>query len=69
MAVAVERLIGPHGTRADVLAYTPREVDAFLRLSIAREKQDAANTLSLHALASRGDPKELEKRHKELIKP
>jgi predicted ArsR family transcriptional regulator len=47
---------------------TPRSIVALLSEHERERKLEAAELLSLHAMAARGEPKELEKRIKELSK-
>lgn len=51
---------------ADVWGYTPKRLAGFLQLGFMRRKREAAEQLSINTLASRGEPKELEKQHREL---
>jgi len=51
-----------------VWGYTPRQISGWLYFAARRKRMEAAETLSLHTLASRGDPKDLKKQHKELLK-
>lgn len=41
--------------------YTPRQIAGFLYFVMERKKREAAQHLSIGALASRGDPKEVKK--------
>jgi hypothetical protein len=51
-----------------VWGYTPKRIAAFLRIAHTRIAREAAQALSIHALAARGDPKEIRRRHKELTR-
>jgi hypothetical protein len=51
-----------------VWKYTPRRAAALLFLAGRRRKTETAELLSLHAMASRGDPAKLKKMLKELNK-
>ena len=46
---------------AEVWGYTPKQLNGFLGFASKRMKREAAHQLSLGAMASRGDPKELKK--------
>ena len=48
--------------------YTPRRIAGFLKLAHKRLGREAAQALSISALASRGDAKEIRRQHKELIR-
>lgn len=48
--------------------YTPKQVQSFLYFANIRKKREAAETLSLNTLASRGDSKQLKKTHQDLMK-
>ena len=52
----------------DVWGYTPRRIAGFLRVADARKSRESADRLALHALAARGDPKEVKRQHKVLTK-
>jgi hypothetical protein len=56
------------GGHPNALDYSPRQISGFLELASAREKIEAANTLSLNTLAARGDPKDLKKQHEALTR-
>jgi hypothetical protein len=47
---------------------TPRQTDAFLKLANARRQEELADLMSIMALASRAEPKDIEKRYKELTR-
>jgi hypothetical protein len=47
---------------------TPRQTDAFTKLATARKQEELADLMSIMALASRGEPKEIEKKYKELVR-
>jgi hypothetical protein len=49
----------------DALDYTPRQAAAFLRLARLRRRREAGERLAIAALASRGEPDEINKRLKE----
>jgi hypothetical protein len=51
-----------------VWTYTPRRLAGFLGFAARRQKREAAVTLSLHSMAARGDPKDVNARLKELGK-
>jgi len=51
-----------------VWGYTPRRIAGFLKLAHRRMGWEAAQRLSLSALAARGDPKEIRRQHKELTR-
>ena len=48
--------------------YTPRRIAGFLKLAHKRLGREAAQMLSISALAARGDAKEIRRQHKELIR-
>ncbi len=56
-----------HGAEV-VWTYTPRRIAAFLKLAHRRLGREAAQALSIGALASRGDAKEIRRQHKELTR-
>lgn len=49
-----------------VWGYTPRMMAGFLHFAHERRQREAAETLSLAALAARGDPKDVTKTLKQL---
>ena len=51
-----------------VWGYTPRQISAWLQVIVWRKKEDTAQSLSVGALAARGDPKEVKKAYKELLR-
>lgn len=51
-----------------MIDYTPRQMLAFLWMGEQRRKREKADTLSLHAMASRGKPQDLKKLRAELAK-
>jgi len=51
-----------------VWTYTPRRIAAFLNLAHRRMGREAAQALSIGALAARGDAKEIRRQHKELTR-
>lgn len=53
---------------ADVWEYTPRRIAGYLYFARRRQKFEAAQSLSIGAMAARGDEKELKKRLKEWSK-
>lgn len=48
--------------------YTPRTIDAYLRLGNKRRKRELSEDLSIGAMASRGEPKKLKDLQKQLEK-
>lgn len=52
----------------DFWGYTPRRIAGFLKLANARVSQEKADRLALHTLAARGEPKEVKRQHKELMR-
>lgn len=48
------------------MSYTPRQLGAFVAVSARLDQLDAARDLSTFAMASRGEPREVKKRLKEL---
>lgn len=56
------------GGHLHALDYSPRQIFGFLELASAREKQEAANQLSLNALAARGDETALKRQHEALTR-
>lgn len=53
---------------ADVWDYTPRRIAGFLFFARKRLKSEAAQSLSIGAMAARGDPKDVKKRLQEWSK-
>jgi hypothetical protein len=51
-----------------VWSYTPRRIAGFLTLSGKRMAREAAQDLSIAALAMRGEPKDIKRQHKDLIR-
>ena len=51
-----------------VWTYTPRRVAAFLKLAHRRLGREAAQALSIGALAARGDAREIRRQYKELTR-
>jgi len=51
-----------------VWTYTPRRIAGFLTLAHRRMGREAAQDLSILALAARGDAKEIRRQHKELTR-
>ncbi len=51
---------------ADALAMTPRRAGAWLYHAEVQRRRELADEVSVMAMASRGDPKELKKAIKEL---
>jgi hypothetical protein len=47
---------------------TPRQLAGLLHFAARRKKREAAQLLGLHAMAARGEPRELKKKLKELGK-
>ena len=55
-----------HGTLRDVLReYTPRQMHTLLFIAGKRRAREARELLALHAMAARGDPKDLRKAMKD----
>jgi hypothetical protein len=48
--------------------YTPRQIVGYLRCHERRRRARQAETLAIMTLGSRGDPKEVEKRMRELLR-
>jgi hypothetical protein len=48
--------------------YTPRRIAGFLSLSSKRHAREAAQSLSIAALAARGEPKDIKRQHKDLTR-
>jgi hypothetical protein len=44
-----------------VWGYTPRQMVAYLTLAQSRKKQDSVSSLFIHAMAARGEPKEVKR--------
>ena len=53
---------------SDVWDYTPRRITGFLKLAYRRMARNAAQSLSLNTLASRGDPKDVKRQFQELTR-
>ena len=53
---------------AAVWDYTPRRITGFLKLAYRRMARNAAQSLSLNTLAARGDPREVKRQFRELIR-
>ena len=68
LAQTIEALIALGHLPRDVWDYTPRQISAFLALANGRLSLDRAETLSLQTLAARGDPKEIRRQHKDLMR-
>jgi hypothetical protein len=66
LARTAEALIAYGHSPDAVFGYTPRRALAFLNLAQSRLKVEKAELLSISALASRGDPREVKKQLKEL---
>src|SRR5678815_4770597 len=64
IAVAVENLIALGHAPRDVWSYTPRQLKAWSQFAERRKRHEAAELVTLHAMASRGDPKEVERKLK-----
>lgn len=62
----MELLISLGHNADDVWGYTPRRINAFVKLASKRVARDQASNLSLSALAARGDPKDIKRQLKEL---
>lgn len=54
-----------HGTLAQVLHYTPRQMHALLFIAGKRRAREGRDLLALHAMAARGDQKDLRKAMKD----
>jgi hypothetical protein len=52
----------------DVWRYTPRRIAGFLWVAQVRISQEKADSLALQTLAARGEPKEVKRQHKELMR-
>ena len=68
LAAAVEELIAAGHDPEGVWTYTPRRIAGFLRLAHRRLGREAAQMLSIGALAARGDAREIRRQHKELTR-
>lgn len=68
LAEAIEKLISLRHDPAAVWNYTPREITGYLQLARHRHKQDVAEQLNIIAMGSRGEPKELQKYVRELVR-
>ena len=49
-----------------MLAYTPRQLAAFLTIAMARRRRELAEQINIQALAARGDDKAIKATLKEL---
>lgn len=67
MARAVEYLIASGHRADDVWGYTIRQAIAYVKLASLREGKEKADYLSIMTLASRGEPRDIKDRHKELM--
>jgi hypothetical protein len=47
---------------------TPRQTDAFMKLANARRQEELADLMSIMAMAQRAEPKDIEKKYKELVR-
>jgi hypothetical protein len=61
-------LIAAGHSPGDVWNYTPRRIAGFLSLASKRHARDAAQSLSIAALAARGEPKDIRRQHKDLTR-
>jgi hypothetical protein len=64
----VEALIAVGHPPGDVWSYTPRRIAGFLSLAGKRGAREAAQSLSIAALAARGEPKDIKRQHKDLTR-
>ena len=67
MAEGGEFLIAGGHPPVDVWTYTPRQIAGYVTLATKRLRRRAAFDLGLHAMAARGEPKDLQKQQKELM--
>jgi hypothetical protein len=61
------RLVRFGHSLAEALSLTPRQIVSLLGEHARQERAECAQLLSLHAMAARGEPKEVQKMHKELL--
>ncbi|OYU72853.1 MAG: hypothetical protein CFE32_22570, partial [Alphaproteobacteria bacterium PA3] len=61
-------LIAAGHASIEVWDYTPRRIASFLKLAHRRLGREAAQALSISALAARGDANEIRRQHKELTR-
>ena len=66
LAVAIDALIAAGYPPSDAWAMTPREIAGRLYFAERRRKREAAEQLSLQALAARGEPRALKKQIEDL---